>query len=401
MKVLASVSGVEVAAVRSFASDLGRPLLILEDAIQFRDEPVETWFRAHFRPNDRQLSEFIEKLQPLASESAYVASTLPQLMLEAGQLSELIDLALSSSLLPSNPIERRDVALHRLQFALKASLRARRFADAAKLALKAAQETAGDTRQQTLLRENTDLAAVVMEPDRIQEIVARRTFSGTSSSTQEVVVGGMDGQRWTGTHHAYEAGLLSYIKGFRGDARSRLRMAYEWLRNWSRLSDEERKKERIGDNTIAEIAIAQFNIDGPEACAAALRTWRPREVSYRVGYIIAQRWVDHGRYDDLNQLAFAATNNFYLLLAINLKLRSVHRSPPKETIERALRLILKKRVKIKGHDFDYEEMTLQAITTLVESASIYQLQNNDVLASVLQKYLPETPSTELGLTPQR
>ena len=396
VKVLASVSGVEIAAVRSFANDLGRPLLILEDAIQFRDEPVETWFREHFRPSDEQLSEFIERLQPLASESAYVASTLPQLMLEARQLSELVKLALSSSLLPSNPIERRDVELHRLQFALKASLRAKCFADAAKLALKAAQETAGDTRQQTLLHENTDLAAVVMEPDRIQEIVARRTFSDTSNNTQEIVIGGADGKRWTGTHHAYEAGLLSYIKDFRGDARSRLRMAYEWLMNWSRLSDEERKKERIGDNTIAEISIAQFNIDGPEACAAALRTWRPREVSYRVGRIIAQRWIDHGRYDDLNRLALAATNNFYLLLAINLKLRSVHRSPPKETVERALRLILNQCVRIKGHDFDYEETALQAITALVESVYTYQLRPNDTLATLLQRYLPETPPRSLA-----
>ena len=392
VRVLASVSGVEVAAVRSFASDLRRPLLILEDAIQFRDEPVETWFREHFRPSDEQLSEFIERLRPLAAESAYVASTLPQLMLEAGQLSELIDLALSSSLLPSNPIERRDVELHRLQFALKASLRAKCFADAAKLALKAAQETAGDTRQQTLLHENTDLAAVVMEPDRVQEIVARRTFSGTSNNTQEIVIREADGKRWTGTHHAYEAGLLSYIKDFRGDARSRLRMAYEWLMNWSRLSDEERKKERIGDNTIAEIAIAQFNIDGPEACAAALRRWRPREVSYRVGCIIAQRWVDHGRYDDLDQLVLAATNNFYLLLAINLKLRSVHRSPPRRATERVLRLVLSKHIQIKGYDSDFPE----AVSALVESASIYQLQNNDVLASVLQKYLPETPPRSLA-----
>ena len=224
-------------------------------------------FVKHFKPSDEQLSEFIEKLRPLASESAYVASTLPQLMLEAGQLERVeLTLALSSSLLPSKrkPIERRDVELHRLQFALKASLRAKRFADAAKLALKAAQETAGNTRQQTLLHENTDLAAVVMEPDHLQEIVARRTFSGTSNSTQEIVIGGADDKRWTGTHHAYEASLLSYLKDFRGDARSRLRMAYEWLMNWSRLSDEEREKERIGDNTIAEIAIAQFNIDGPE-----------------------------------------------------------------------------------------------------------------------------------------
>ena len=174
VKVLASVSSVEVAAVRSFASDLGRPLLILEDAIQFRDEPVETWFREHFKPSDEQLSEFIERLKPLASGSAYVASTLPQLMLEAGQLGELIDLALSSSLLPSNSIERRDVELQRLQFALKASLRAKRFADAAKLALKAAQETTGDTRQQTLLHENTDLAA---------DIIGARPYPGDCFET--------------------------------------------------------------------------------------------------------------------------------------------------------------------------------------------------------------------------
>ena len=206
VEVLASIADVQVEAVKSFASDLGRPLLVRGNAVQFRDEPVETWFRKNFKPSGEKLSEFIVKLQPLASESAYVASTLPQLMLEAGQLEELIGLALSSALLPNDPIQRRDVEFQRLQFSLKASLRARRFADAAKLALKAAQETAGDTRQRVLLQANTDLAAVVMEPERIQEIVSRRTFSGG----------------WTGSLHAYEAGLLSCIDDFRGDARSRL-----------------------------------------------------------------------------------------------------------------------------------------------------------------------------------
>ena len=34
---------------------------------------------------------------------------------------------------------------------------------------------------------------------------------------------------------------------------------------------------------------------------------------------------------------------------------------------------------------------LQAITALVESAYVYQLRDNEVLASVLQRYLPEAP----------
>ena len=382
----------EAAAVRSFASDLGRPLLILEDAIQFRDEPVETWFREHFRPNDEQLSEFIQKLQPLAPESAYVASTLPQLMLEAGQLSELIDLALSSSLLPSNLIERRDVEIQRLQFALKASLRAERFVEAAKLALKAGQETTGDTRQHTLLRDNTDLAATFLEPDRIQGIVSRRTFHRVTIAAQE------EGHEktWTGSHHAYEASLLSHLPGFRGDARSRLRMANEWLMNWGRLPERERQKGKVADEEIAEMALAHFNLHGPEACADELRRWKPREVSYRVGRMVARRLVDHGRYDDLDQLAFVAANDVCLLLAINLELRAVHRHPPKATVERTLRLVLSKHVQLDKNNFDFTETVLESVTALVESAHVHQLRHNHVLASVLQRYVPETPPRGLA-----
>jgi len=379
--VLASLSGVQSSAVRSFATDLGRPLLVTGDAIQFRDEPVETWFQKRFRPSTQKLTAFIAALQPIASGSAYVASTLPQLMLEAGQLSELVNLALSSSKLPvGSPIEKRDVELQRLQFALKASLRAKRYVESAQLALKAGEETAGDTRQQKLLQSNTDLAAVLMEPDRIQEIVSRRTFGGG----------------WIGAHHAYESGLLSHVKEFRGDARSRLRMAYEWLANWSRLSKEERENERIDDDDIAELAITRFNIDGSEACATELRRWTPREVSFRAGRIVARRWVDHGRYDDLDRLAIDATNDLGLLLAINIEFRAVHRSPPKETVERALRLVLSNRVKIKDRDFDYKETALHAIIALIESAHAYHLRDNGVLASVLQRYLPDQPSH--GLT---
>ena len=386
VKVLASVSGVEPAAVWSFASDLGRPLLILEDAVQFRNEPVETWFREHFKPSGEQLSEFINRLQPLARESAYVASTLPQLMLEAGQLSELIDLALSSSLLPSDLIEKRDVELNRLQFALKAGLRAKRFADAAKLALKAAQETTGNTRWRVLLRDNTDLAAKFLEPGRIQEIVSRRMFDN-----KEEIAKGTSDKAWTGSHHAYEASLLSYHPDFRGDARSRLRTAYDWLKSWSRLSEEEQERERVTIQDIAEIALACFNIHGPESCATELGRWKPKEVSYRAGRIVARRLIDQKRHDDLDRLALTANNSIYLLLAINLELRSVHRQAPEKAVGLALHLVSSKDVRVKESDLRDRENMLPPITALVESGAVYQLKTNIVLATVLRRYLPETP----------
>ena len=197
--ILSAISGVEEDAIKSFAFDIGRPLLVAGEAIQFLDEPTETWFRSKFKPTSAAMTGFIATLQPLAEKSVYVASLLPQLMLEAGHLSELVELALSSSALPSDsPLERRDVELQRLQFALKASLRSRRYVEATKLSQKAGGETAGDKRQRNLIQKNTDLASIFLDANTVQELVSRRTF----------------GSRWLGAHHAYEAAILSGRKEY-------------------------------------------------------------------------------------------------------------------------------------------------------------------------------------------
>ena len=377
--VLASISGVHPAAVRSFAVALGRPLIMIGDTLQFFDEPAETWFREQFKPKATQLPAFTESLKSLAPNSAYVASALPKLMLEAGQFAELVELALSSAGLPQgSPVEKRDVELQRLQFALKASLRSKRYTEAAKLALKAGGETAGGERQQKLFQENTDLTSVLMDADRIQEIVSRRTFGGG----------------WIGSHHVYEAGIMSGRNELRGDARSRLRMAHEWLKNWNRLSKEERKKERIDDKDIAEMAMAHFNIEGADSSAWNLRMWTPREVSFRAGRIVATRLVDHGRYHDLDHLAVAAGNNLFLGLAITLELRAVHRNPPEEVVERALRLILDPHVRLK--EPDDKRTVLRAITALVEAGYRLSLRSANQLASILARYLPDSPPRNLS-----
>lgn len=381
LSVLAAISEVDEAAIKSFAFDLGRPLLVTGDTIQFFNEPAETWFRDRFKPTAGDLMAFVASLKPLATHSAYVASALPQLMLEAGQLAELVTLALSSEALPGiSPIEKRDVELQRLQFALKASLRAKRYTDAAKLALKAGGESAGDERQRKLLQANTDLAAVFMESERIQELVSRRTF----------------GSGWVGSHHAYEAALLSGRVELLGDARSRLRMAREWLQNWSQLPREERKREEISDDDIVEMATAFFNIHGAESCALDLRGWRPRKVSFRVGRTLASRFVDHGRYQDLDDLAVAAGNDLCLILAITLELRKVHRVPPRSAVERAFRLALNSRIKLRdGDNWDNEGNVIQAVTALVQAAHNLSVGATGELIALLTRYLPASPPRSL------
>lgn len=103
-------------------------------------------------------------------------------------------------------------------FALRACLQQGRYVAAAKLALKVGGEVAGEARQNTLIQNNTDIACVLLAPDRIEEMVSRRTFGGG----------------FLGSHHAYEAALLAGYDDLIPEARSRLRMAWESLIAWSK-----------------------------------------------------------------------------------------------------------------------------------------------------------------------
>ena len=130
IRVLAEIADVHQAVVRSFVADLGRPLLVDGDTVQFRDEPTETWFRSRYRPTGHALDDFLLRLRPLADRDAYVAASLPALLFEANRFDDLVRLALSDDALPDNalPVEqrnevqRREIAQQRSHFALTAAL---------------------------------------------------------------------------------------------------------------------------------------------------------------------------------------------------------------------------------------------------------------------------------------
>lgn len=377
ISALAAVSGVGESAITSFAIDLGRGLLVAGDNVQFIDEPTETWFREKYKPNATSVAEFISALRPLAARSAYVASALPQLLLEAGRTEELVTLALSSEALPEdNPIERREIELQRLQFALKATLRERRYSEAAKLALKTGGESAGHERQEGLLQANTDLAAQFIDTGGILEIVSRRTF----------------GAAWFGSHFAYEAGIMSCRADLLGDARSKLRTAEQWLQNWCRLPKEVREREEVTDADIAELAMAHLNIHGAAQAARFLRMWTPRAVSFRSGRILSRRLVDHCRYADLDRLALEARNDVYLLLAVALEAKGAYRHPPADAVRRAIRLIASPRVRLEiPRGLDLDEPTIQALTALIEAGYRCSAASPSTLAATLKRYLPDFP----------
>lgn len=379
--VLADLSRTSEAAVRSFTLDLGRPLLLKGDSLHFIDEPAETWFRERFQPDAASLIDFIERLRPLAEHSAYVAAVLPPLLLRAGRLDELVGLALSGEGLPiDNPVERRDVEVQRLLFALKACLGQGRHMAAAKLALKAGGECAGESRQIRLMQDNTDVVAVLMGADRIEEIVSRRVFRSG----------------WMGAHHVYDACLLSGREEFAAEASSRLRMAMDWLRTWSRLSRDEHRDRQVSDEDRAELAMALLRLRGAGAAAQFLRDWTPRRIAFDAGRCVGRRLIDLGRYDQVDALTEAAGNDIWLLLGLAAEARDCGHVLPAGPLARLLRLLGDRRVRLSELGRWTEEWSvLYAVRSTLELALRRLPPKPEAWASILQRYLPETPPSSL------
>ncbi|MBP1807654.1 hypothetical protein [Rubellimicrobium aerolatum] len=380
MNVVAGVARVDVGFVRSLASELGRALLVNDDAVQFADEPTETWFRERFRPSPDVAHEIADRLRPLARQSAYAAATLPRLLLEAGRLDELVSLALSDEGLPEgNDIGRRDVESERLRSATRAALRAGRLADAAKLAFRAAGKTSAEERQFTLLSANPDLAARFLEPQQVSELVANRRIGGG---------------HWLGSENAHEAALMSGHERLRGEAVIRAAAAERWLLHHIANPDREGWARGSVDDEITAIAWAHLNLRGADACAAFLRSWHPRTVSFTIGRRIASRLIDAGRLQDLEKLALSAGNDIFLGASIALELATVARMPPREATQRLVRLLLDPRVKLGQHEEELggqglEQPRVASVVAIVTAALRWRCASRRALASLLTRYLPK------------
>ena len=378
IQVLATAAEIEAATVISFVADLGRPLWMSENSIQFRDEPTETWFRERFSASVEQITGYVTRLKPLASQFAYVAQVLPSLLLQSGDYDQLIGLALSDELLPEdNPIDERNVRVYRLQFALKAALKQKKYADAAKLALRAGEEVAGDKRQLELLKQNVDLIAPLQSSQKIQELAFRRQLRSG----------------WDGSENIYSAALLSSVTEFKGEARGFLRAASNWLslyfeehgNNEKQLSRE----KRITDDDILEMATAHFLLHGTEKLVDFILGWRPSDVVFRVTRLFVKRLVDAGDFTTIDQISHLGCRNQHLMIAVADELIEVGKFPPIDAMAICLDLLAGKRVDIsEPTEHLGEQVSTSAIISFAEAGCALGLPQSKIVR-ILNHYLPQ------------
>ena len=301
--VLALITDFEEANIKSFISDIGRGLLLLDDTVQFRDEPTESWFRETFTTTPQQASSFVEKIESLAYKNSYIAESLPFLMSHGGNIQALIDLALSEDFLPTNnPIDARSISNSRLKFALQAAIRNEMFVDVAKLLMRTGEESAGDDRQFSLLADNVTLVSDIQSPTEVQKLA----FKGQLSSN------------WKGSGNLYKASLLSRFAEYRGEAIMFLRAAEKWLDKYfdekKENEDNNNQEESLTDTDITEICFVYLNLFGIEKTVKMLLSWSPKEAMYSVIQGLASRLYTSNRQKSLQELVDESSKHPYICI---------------------------------------------------------------------------------------
>lgn len=329
---LASIAQLSVPEIESFAIALGRGLHLTATTLQFRDEPTETWFRCKFGLDEAGKRALVHTMERHAGASTYVANTLPQLMLEAGMLDELVDLALSDERLRSgDDLASQEIVRSRARFALSATLRADRHADGARLAVRSGALSSGRSRKLALFRGHSDLTARFLGREFVEEICGGRDLASD----------------WVGSNLHVEAVLLSHVDELQDLARARFRSAWSNLHAIMRARDEATGKrdhrDHVTADVVADLAMASANLDGPEGLVDFLGRWSPEVFVNDVAVRVLSRLADADRADLLEHVATAGAQAAQIAAAEVMYTKAIR---PSEGATKALVEMLKQRTTV-------------------------------------------------------
>ncbi len=381
IEVLSKVTGISEGVIRSFIIDVGRPLWLVNNyAVQFRDEPTETWFRSTFSASKVQVAQYVMKLRENADNNVYISEALPALYLQAGMYNELVDLALTTRELPvDNPSIARNIRVYRLQYALKAAIKLENYSDAIRLALVTGEEIAGKGRQIEVLSNNIDLIRIVQDEEEIQSLAYRRTFHGS----------------WDGSENIYSAALLSGNKSLAGEARSFLRSALNWLKIYF---DAKRRDEyhisSLRDEEICELAYAIKNIEGSARVVSFLCDgFRPSLWISNISSCFIERLIDVSDYETLEQILTLEIRHPYFIIALAGQLLRIGRYIPRKMAETALTLITHKKAKLTKHRSFNEGAYFDNLVSFLEVCAYLHLPNVSILRAINIYFENRLPNT--------
>ncbi len=374
--ILAEAALLPVEAVQSFICDFGngRFIVVTDHSVQFHDEPVETWFHQKFLPTTGSSGRIADLLGPLASTDGYVAAALPVLLFRAERYGDLLRLALEGAEpTTQDPVERRNIVLGRVRYALKFALTRGGQSDAVKLLMRAGEEVAANQRQSGFLMEQADLVASLAGPNVVSDFIFRQRPWAVS-----------------GKAYAYCAAMLAADGRNTFEAARFIELAEGWLKRWR---DERRQRASNvpwmdrSDIEIADLATyaeAIYRCHGAAAAVAFMRHWRDW-AAFEATQALAVRLIDRGEKPALEALLQAAGDRTAMRLAIILEMGAVALVPSAQQVSLTLALLIADQQVIDPDNYPDKSAVLLSIVATAEAAVPCGLPKAKILA-LLDRY---------------
>ncbi|MET3165504.1 UNVERIFIED_ORG: hypothetical protein ABIB19_003939 [Arthrobacter sp. UYEF10] len=380
--VLASLTERDAGLIRSFVSDLGRGLLIDDDAVQFLDEPTETFFRKRYELTSDNAERVVAQLTALSATSSYAAGSLPQVLWEAGRYDQLTQLAGSDLALPnSSEVERRQVAQLRTAFALRAAIKLRRPVDIVELAMRAGAAAASTERRYKLLRNEPDLAGEILDSATLDELRAARIFPSD----------------WPGAVLGAESVMLAMKADRVGEARNRLRAGHAALRAWVQASPKS-SAAKVEPRHSADIALAAVYIHGESRAARYLEGWSPDRWIVESAGLVTATLLARGEQDRVERLG-TASRTAALSVAIAAELQRLGLPLTPEHAQHAWRTLRGKRVDVDSDEYMLQnatDMVFRGVAWIAAWAVRSGAAASGEAIALLTQYLPGEPPNGLG-----
>jgi hypothetical protein len=305
---LSVVTGVSEDAIKSFVSEMGAQIIISDEHLHFRDEPTESWFRETYKNDKTILNRFIGRIEPLTSNSPYLASALPEIYVQAGHYEKMIEVVANEQYLPNTTeSDMREVEYIRLRYAVKAAINSDCYKDLIKLGLMAGDRGEIHNRIYKFYQENFDVLYEFLSEEPLSELAYKGILKG----------------KWAGSDRLFTAVLLSQIENNKAEASVYIRRAEEFLHLYF---EERRNKEKpfyqelLTDDDVFAFVLSVYNISGLDESIEFIGRCTSDWLIFRLSRKLSAYLIDISKIDEVVAFLNKSKDNIFCTLGITLEL---------------------------------------------------------------------------------
>lgn len=264
--------GLDIGAIRSFASDLAPMLDRTPQGLIFRDEPTETLVREIYGSNKRALRRVANILNARQDKSVYAAQALPGLLHKLGEGKKLFDLAFDERFpaLISSAIGQRRIRYARLKAAVLHAAAADDKNKLVRLLLELSSVTASDQKGADYICNNPDLVVNAADADALRRLFETRT-------------------KWPGARHA-RLTVASVLSGDSDEAARHFTNALAWIRHdVESVAGDDYNRPHPERMDRAAIAIFRLVQGDHRRAISFMRVWYPW-YAYELSQHVFELW---------------------------------------------------------------------------------------------------------------